>query len=182
MTIFCFRSDSPLSDRNFDKCSSSLLSLNRGSAIRLADSDGAFDYKQQGQQLGGGCGSSVGSGRSTMSLRSAAGSPRHSDAAPGTSETTRRKKLRRRRKKTPSPKGSSEAVAAASANTSISPKESTTNLSVFESPEDLVCSPRRSLMKRRLRSHQEEAEHRGELNTSSSNESIHSSRYSAKNY
>lgn len=132
--------------------------------VRLTDSDGGFDYHR------------ARAAASSKGLQggSRVGSPKHSDSG---DQTARKKKVRRRRKRTSSssPKNLSEAPSGSEAALMRDP---------FDGEEDTlasVCSPRRSLMKRRLRNHQEETEQQqGELGSSSSNESMQSSRWEGK--
>ena len=146
------RSESPLSERYFEKCSS-LLSLNYNA--RLTDSDGVFDYN-------------------TEATAKAQGS---SSPSKGTKVTRTKRRRRRSRSKRNSP-------SSPSSRTSVSGEGATGPAPLIVQPDQLlatdfglaeVCSPRKSLMKKRLRTHQQHAA-KLEMPTSSSNESVHSSK------
>ncbi|XP_059098471.1 mucin-2-like [Tigriopus californicus] len=181
------RSESPMSERIFDKCSSSLLSLHN--AQRLADSDGALEYPM------GPLGTSIihsPSSKKQYKLNSLGNSP---GSTTGSSSSRRKKRSNKRRVHlngtvTGTPTASGELVFQKSnthnghrmlngpfKNISNGMISGLSSLKSRGSADDMpdVCSPRKSLIRKKLKSQQHQST-KSEMptTTSSSNESLFS--------
>lgn len=171
------RSESPMSERIFDKCSSSLLSLHN--AQRLADSDGALEYPM-----------------GTSIIYSPSSKTQYKSNSPGSTGGSGSRRKKRSNKKRSHLKGTiigtpvnGEAAfqksCTCNGNRALNvPFKNPSMTSGLSSPKSrgleeddmpYVCSPRKSLIRKKLKSQQHQST-KSEMptTTSSSNESLFS--------